>query len=193
MEVGSYLEYRINNNIIDLFAFHWHTSKPMTIHSFSVSLYFLPQADVKAIKKALVTTPAMFKNWRIPYHIPAKYRKKRCWKPLNHHNHISYKNIFLRQTLFEPDLLNIGTKKHVIWGMLWACCTYQCLVRCMLLAFCTTKASCGHLYVCPTTQQPRQWVEQEVVRHKTTVKSKPASLYTPTAVVQWTQLIFCNL
>ena len=47
------------------------TSKPMTMMSFSVVEYFAPQLEVKAMRKALDTTPQKLTNSKIWNHMPA--------------------------------------------------------------------------------------------------------------------------
>ena len=46
------------------------TSKPMTMMSFSVVEYFAPQLEVKAMRKALDTTPQKLTNSKIWNHMP---------------------------------------------------------------------------------------------------------------------------
>ena len=56
--------------------FNMHTSKPMTIQSFSSSEKSCPQEEVKAMRKALDKTPAKLTNVKMSYHIPAIINKQ---------------------------------------------------------------------------------------------------------------------
>ena len=47
----------------------------MTIRNFSDVLYSDPHEDVNAMRKALLITPAMFKNCRMLNHVPENNRK----------------------------------------------------------------------------------------------------------------------